>query len=71
MNHRKSFKWTVEFAVDEVWVADGFDLDDERALMMLAKDLGWANIASELRAKVIKSPDPAAIRKVQGYPDPV
>lgn len=63
------FKWTVEFEVDESWVADGFDLTDERALDMLSGDLTFAHIDSELGAKVIKAPDAKAIRQIQGYRD--
>ena len=59
-------KWTVEFSVDESWVADGFDLTDERALEMLNYDLGYA-YTSELGAKVIKSPDKEKIARLQGY----
>ena len=59
-------KWVVEFYVDETWVADGFDLDDERALDMLANDLQWATIGTELDAKVIKRPDQRLINKLQG-----
>lgn len=62
----RKFKWTVEFEVDEIWVADGFDLDDERALSMLNNDLRFAS-TQELGAKVIKSPDSSEIRKAQGY----
>lgn len=62
----KKFKWTVEFTVDEIWVADGFDLTDDRARDMIASDLAWAQ-GSEVAAKVLKAPDPAAIRKAQGY----
>ena len=65
----KRFKWTVEFEVDECWVEDGFDINDDRALNMLASDLCHANIGEELGARVIKAPDPAAIRKMQGYKD--
>lgn len=61
-------RWTVEFAVDESWVADGFILTDDRALDMLSHDLGWANVGTELGAKVIKAPDPEKIAKLQGYP---
>lgn len=60
-------KWTVEFEVDESWVADGFILTSDRALDMLSKDLGWANIGTELGAKVIKAPRPGLIAKLQGY----
>lgn len=66
---KKSFKWTVEFEVDECWVADGFDLDNDRALEMLANDLGWANINTELKARVIKAPKADLIAKTQGYRD--
>lgn len=63
----KFYKWTVEFQVADCWVADGFELTDERALDMLSNDLGWAHIDSELRAKVIKAPSQDAIRAEQGY----
>ena len=66
MTKPKTFKWVVEFEVAEAWVADGFDLTDERALSMLANDLSWAH-GSELGAKVIKAPDPNEIRVAQGY----
>lgn len=60
------FKWTVEFSVDESWVADGFDLDDDRAKEMLSGDLRYA-YGNELDAKVIKKPSAKRIAKVQGY----
>ena len=62
-------KWTVEFEIDIAWIADGFDLDDERALDMLSHYLSLADIGEELSAKVIKAPDPKIIRKLQGYTD--
>ena len=65
-NGTKGFKWTIEIEVDESWVADGFDMDDERAKEMLAQNLPYA-YNSELAAKVLKSPSKAAIMKVQGY----
>lgn len=66
-NTPKKFKWTVEFEVDATWVADGFDLTDARALDMLSNDLRFANIDTELGAKVITTPDQDAIAKVQGF----
>lgn len=66
MSKAKFFKWTVEFQVAECWVADGFDMTDERAHQMLASDLGWAH-GSELRARVIKSAPAAEVAKTQGY----
>jgi hypothetical protein len=61
-------KWTVEFQVATNWVEDGFDLTDERALNMLAADLGFADI-SELRAKVIAMPDALTVARLMGYKD--
>ncbi len=67
MTKPKFYKWTVEFEVAEVWISDGFELTDDRALDMLSNDLGYANIGTELRAKVIKSPKQADIAKAQGF----
>ncbi len=66
MTTPKRFKWTVEFSVDASWVADGFDLDDDRAKDMLNHDLTGA-YGHEIGAKVLKAPDPARIMRVQGY----
>lgn len=59
-------KWTVEFSVDSFWVADGFDLTDERAKEMLANDLGYA-YGYELGAKVVKYPSAEKVARLQGY----
>ncbi len=61
------FSWTVEFKVAKCWVEDGFDLDSERALDMLSRDLSYANIGFELDARTIKAPDPELIAKTMGY----
>jgi hypothetical protein len=61
----KPFKWVVEFTVDQTWVEDGFDIDDERALDMLANDLRYANVGTELAARVLKAPDPKRIKAAQ------
>jgi hypothetical protein len=61
------FKWTIEIQVEQTWVADGFDLTDERALDMLAHELGWADIGTELKAKVLTAPARHLVLKVQGY----
>ena len=63
----KKFKWVVEFTVDEIWVADGFDLTEDRAIDMLSETLPFANIDGELSAKIIKAPDKNKILKTQGY----
>lgn len=57
-------KWTVEFTVADSWVADGFDLTDERAFSMLENDLAFA-YSNELSAKVVGKPDPEVVRKLQ------
>lgn len=62
----KFFKWVIEIEVEKSWVADGFDMDNERAHAMLATTLPYA-YNTELKARVIKRPDPKAIRKAQGY----
>ncbi|MFA5385705.1 MAG: hypothetical protein WC364_13810 [Eubacteriales bacterium] len=58
-------KWTVEFSVDPSWIADGYDLTDERALEMLAGDLRHAHIETELAAKVISAPKKEIIEGLQ------
>ena len=63
----KRYKWTVVFEIDETWVADGFDLTDERAQDIIAHALPYA-YGHELGAKVIDAPDPNDIRRAQGYP---
>lgn len=60
------YKWTVEFSVAPTWVADGFEMTDERALEMLSNDLSSA-YGYELGTKVIKAPSQERIRKEQGY----
>ena len=61
-------KWTVEFSVDSSWVADGFDLTDERAKSMLNNDLTYA-YGHELKAKVIKYASAEKVARLQGYSD--
>lgn len=67
----QKFKWTIEIEVDEVWVADGFDMTDERALQMLGEHLPYANMTYELKARVIGFPDPDLVARTQGYRDAV
>ena len=62
----KKFKWVVEFEVDESWVADGYDPDDEQMKEMLAQRLSGA-YNHEIDAKIIKRPTDKSIVKAQGY----
>lgn len=59
------YYWTVRFGVHPRWIADGFQLTDERALEMLSNTLDYAYVDRELAAKVVAAPDPAAIRAEQ------
>ena len=62
----KPFIWTVQYAISPVWVADGFVLDDDRAMSMLANELSYAH-GGELFARVLHAPPPARIARAQGY----
>lgn len=62
----KFYKWTVQIQVDASWVADGFNMTNERAHNMLTKELPYA-YNHELKAKVLSKPKDSAIAKEQGY----
>lgn len=62
----KTYKWIVTFEIDETWVADGFEMTDERAHEMIQNALPFAT-PDEVGAKVTKAPMQTAIRKAQGY----
>ena len=57
-------RWTVRFAVDSSWVADGFDLTDERAKDMLNGDLRYA-MGCELGARVLSYPPAIRVARLQ------
>lgn len=59
------FRWTVEIEVHETWVADGFNLDDDRAHEMMTRELSHA-YGHEVRARVLSAPPADAIAKAQG-----
>lgn len=62
----KPFTWVVRFTVAPLWVQDGFTIDDERALGMLARAVG-AGSADELQAKVLEAPSFLQVARMQGY----
>lgn len=62
----KTYKWTVEITVDPIWVADGFNLTEDRLLDILQQELGFV-CSHEVGGKVLKAPDPKQIRAEQGY----
>ena len=62
----KPYIWTVEIHIDPTWVADGFDLDNNRLEAMLMRELSSAT-GAEVGGYVLKAPDPKQIRAEQGY----
>lgn len=67
MKEVKPFSWIVRFDVAPTWVADGFVMNDASALEMLARELGWADVNTELAAAIISAPDAYSILSEQGY----
>ncbi len=61
----KFYKWIISIEVASIWVADGFDLDDERAQSILAHHLSYAH-GTEIRARVLDAPPPEDIAQEQG-----
>lgn len=62
---RRWFRWVVAFEVEETWVADGFDLTDNRAHAMVANDLRYA-YGHELRGEVLTRPRREDVNVAQG-----
>lgn len=61
----KRYTWTVQITIDPVWVADGFNITNERAHDIIAHALPHAN-GHEFSAKVLSAPDPMQIKCEQG-----
>ena len=68
MASRKMFKWTIEIAVDQMWVEDGFNMGQHYVEFIKENLIGWAS-GDEVKVKVLTRPDEKEIRKVQGYKD--
>lgn len=66
MSENKMYRWIVALDVDPAWVADGFDLTDDRAKSMLNAEITGA-YDDELNAIVISAPPPLKIVREQGY----
>lgn len=62
------YTWIVKIQVHPRWVADGFDLTDDRLRGILEKVFDFA-YEHEFAGKVIDAPDPKEIRQEQGYAD--
>lgn len=63
---KRRFRWTVEIEVDETWIADGFNLTQDRLTQMILSDLNFA-YPHEVGARIVKSPDAKLIRAAQGF----
>lgn len=57
-----------EFSVDESWVVDGFNPNDDDALEMLNHRLSMA-YGHELKARILKPIDQEKAAKLMGYKD--
>ena len=66
MASRKMFKWTIEIAVDQMWVEDGFNMQPDYVEKIEENLISWAS-EGEVKVKVLTRPDEKEIRKVQGY----
>lgn len=66
MSAKKTFKWVVEITIDETWVADGFDPDDQQMHNALQTALPYAR-SDEIHVHVKKRPADRDIAKAQGY----
>lgn len=60
-------KWTIEIAIDETWVADGFDINDDEAVQQMMARLLPHAYGHELGGKLIKRPPDEVVAKLQGY----
>lgn len=60
------YEWTVKIRVNAVWVADGFDLTDERVHDMVSHDLQYAH-SYEIETEVVKAPDADEVAREMGY----
>lgn len=67
MSQIQPFSWLVRLDVAPIWVADGFFLDNQGALDMLAEHLSYADVNVELGAVVVAAPDPRRIVNTMGW----
>lgn len=62
---QKRYRWEVQIDVDAVWVADGFNLTEERLRSMVGRALAHA-YGHEFAVKVLRAPPEHAIAIEQG-----
>jgi hypothetical protein len=61
------FRFTVEFEIDSRWISDGYFLTAERALNMLGQELDFADVNTEINARLVKIPKLEHVARAQGY----
>lgn len=66
-NEPKFYEWTIKIRVAANWVADGFDLDAERAHGLIYNHLNFAK-GSEIQTEIVEAPSFVELMKEQGYP---
>ncbi len=66
LRFERYYEWTVKMRVAATWVADGFNLDKERAEEMLKQDLRSA-YGHEMEAEIVQAPPLDDIAREQGY----
>lgn len=59
-------KYIVELAVDETWIADGFDLKDRHDVIHILQNVLPYAHTSELGGRIISKPKLKIIKKLQG-----
>ena len=62
----KFYEWTVKIRVNAVWVADGFNLTEDRLNSILGEHLDYAR-STEYEGEIVKAPNADAIAREQGY----
>lgn len=61
----KFYSWTVQIEVEASWVADGFELTEDRLKGMIEREIE-GSYPSETKIKILEAPNPEAIKKEQG-----
>jgi hypothetical protein len=64
----RMFTWTLEVQVAECWVEDGFDFNESHVRWLKENLIDYA-YSNEVEVRVVKAPNPRAIRIAQGYQD--
>ena len=59
------FRWRIEIEIDEVWVADGFEVTEDRIHDMVVSAIGFAR-PDEVLVRILASPHPDEILQAQG-----